>query len=202
MKGKKFLAVIMAVMMIFSICSCATADSGESDKKETVSTSSVETSKEEEAEATETEETGEMAEETASDEEKNGLGLTESEMQEIYVAIEEILQKEYLDVNNIKVEDFSIPTDDESWNFFYEHFTGRLYQPSKETEEDIKSTTVDMTDQQSIMYIISYAFFNYLEENDKEYIVFHFQVDDSELTLSKELITSNVFADTETAATE
>ena len=115
MKTKKAIAIIMAIIMVFSMCSCA-GNSGKPEEKEPASTSAEETTKETSEEVAKT--TTKGTSEEASDDKENELGLTDSEMKGIYEEIEKALQEEYLDVNNIKVEDFAIPTDDESWEYF------------------------------------------------------------------------------------
>lgn len=213
MKTRRFLAIIMAIVMVFAMCSCASADSGKTEtKEETTAPESAENEsvKEEAAETpevTETEEVEEIAEEdvekTTSDDKENILGLTESEMQELYTVIEENLQKDYLDVNNIKVEDFSIPTDDESWKYLSNYCTVVLFNPEISSEEAVKesnSTTSELSaENNTIMEIISCSFYNYLEKIDKVHEgMENVSMSESSLNLAKELITSNVFADTST----
>lgn len=212
MKAKRFLSIIMAIVMVFAMCSCASADSGESDKKESVAASEEvekvqeDSSKEEAAETpkvTEEPAAEESAQTEVADDEENELGLTGSEMEEIYAAIEEDLQKEYLDVNNINVEDFSIPDDDESWEYFLkccnEIIIIRDFDISKEELQNTISQMVSLPEEnQEIMTIISYSFSNSLKEFEKDFLITMFSIDDSSLELSKELITSNVFAASKT----
>lgn len=202
MRGKKFLAIFMAVMMIFVMCSCAAADSGESDKKEPVSTSAEETEKETSKE--ETAETSAVAEETAeektqeevADDEENELGLTGSEMKEIYAEIEKALQEEYLDVNGIKVEDFSIPEDSINWEYFAKYCI-IVYEEPDISEDRLQNLLIEMyplsSENQNIMKIISSSFYNALEELDLTITVTYFPFSTDVI---KNLIISNVFADT------
>ena len=202
MRGKKFLAIFMAVMMIFVMCSCASADSGESDKKEPVSTSAEETEKETSKEAAA--ETSEAAEETAeektqeevADDEENELGLTGSEMKEIYAEIEKALQEEYLDVNGIKVEDFSIPEDSINWEYFAKYCI-IVYEEPDISEDRLQNLLIEMyplsSENQNIMKIISSSFYNALEELDLTITVTYFPFSTDVI---KNLIISNVFADT------
>lgn len=203
MKGKKFLAVIMAVMMIFAMCSCAAEDSDEPDKKEPASTSSEKTEKETATEKA-AEKTEEGSQEEAADDEENELGLTGREMEEIYAEIEKALQEEYLDVNGIKVEDFSIPTDDESWDYFWYYIS---YKPTQlvSDEEYFSSVSSQFSlseDNLDIMTCISDAFYNHFEKDDKINFILTTILYDEDMQITKELITSNVFADSSEAETE
>ncbi|WP_418463450.1 hypothetical protein [Frisingicoccus sp.] len=197
MKTKKAIAIIMAIIMVFSMCSCA-GNSGKPEEKEPASTSAEETTKETSEEVAKT--TTKGTSEEASDDKENELGLTDSEMKGIYEEIEKALQEEYLDVNNIKVEDFAIPTDDESWEYFSSYCSSRNFHVDGITEEDIRERTKDTVslseDYVNIMSIVSCSFCDYLEQNDRKDVLNLIMVDENILTLIKNLISSNVFADT------
>lgn len=212
MKTRRFLAIIMAIVMVFAMCSCASAEPEkkdepatkvETEKDDADAVAKVESEKDDAEEAAETEETEEAEKPVdVSDDEENDLGLTGSEMKEIYAAIEEDLQKEYLDVNNIKVEDFSIPTDDESWDYFVNSCTEIVvvhdFDVSKEEVQNRISQMVPLSEEnQKIMTIISYSFSNSLKEFEKDFLIVDFFIDDSLIDLCQELITSNVFATSE-----
>lgn len=163
MKTRRFFATIVAIVMVFAMCSCASAASGE----------------------------------------ENELGLTGSEMKKIYTAMEEALQKEYLDVNDIKAEDFSIPDDEESWEYFVKCCNEAvMVQGSDYSKEEVKNRISQMVplseENQEIMTIISFSFSNSLKTFEKDFLIVGFTIDASLIDLCKELIISNVFAASKT----
>lgn len=188
MRGKKGLAVMMTVAMILSICSCAAPDSRKSDKKEALETATV---------ANETEKIQESTGEST-EEEVNDLFLTDSDMEIIYDSIETNLKKDYLDVNNIKIEDFEIPTDDKSWEYFARYCIEKPYSDNP-SEEDFQKGLMDYygisEENFSIMRIIAATFYDYLVEiDDVTFITSYMMTNDSSIDTAKELIISNVFA--------
>lgn len=206
MKTRRFLAIIMAIVMVFAMCSCASADSGKTEtKEETTAPESAENEsvKEEAAETpevAETEEVEETAQEEVADDEENELGLTGSEMKEIYTAIEENLQKEYLDVNNIKIEDFSIPDDEESWEFFFSYISSKPFQSNSDEEyrDNVASEFTLSEENVCIMAIVSNAFYKYFEENDNVIFIAELRSQTDKHELLTELILENVFKDYKT----
>ena len=188
MIGKKGLAVMMTVAMILSICSCAAPDSRKSDKKEALETATVANQTEKIQEST-----GKSTEE-----EVNDLFLTDSDMEIIYDSIETNLKKDYLDVNNIKIEDFEIPTDDKSWEYFARYCIEKPYSDNP-SEEDFQKGLMDYygisEENFPIMRIIAATFYDYLVEiDDVTFITSYMMTNDSSIDTAKELIISNVFA--------
>lgn len=189
MRGKKFLAIFMAVMMIFVMCSCAAADSGESDKKEPVSTSAEETEKETSKE--ETAETSAVAEETEkgtqeeiADDEENVLGLTDSQMDEIYALVAKDILEQYIEPNSISIDEFKWPdtTTDEGlqqWDYEYMYLSQLLLEydsilditveqtlSGKETLRDLVRSTFDLSETDLMDIVAASLLNNYARLSD------------------------------------
>lgn len=119
-------------------------------------------------------------------------------MEIIYDSIETNLKKDYLDVNNIKIEDFEIPTDDKSWEYFARYCIEKPYSDNP-SEEDFQKGLMDYygisEENFSIMRIIAATFYDYLVEiDDVTFITSYMMTNDSSIDTAKELIISNVFA--------
>lgn len=203
MKAKRFLSIIMAIVMVFAMCSCASADSGESDKKESVAASEEVEKVQEDSSKEEAAETPEVTEEPAAeestqaevaDDKENELGLTGSEMEEIYAAIEEDLQKEYLDVNNINAEDFSIPDDDESWEYFLSYISTKSFQlvSDEEYKNNVAQKFTLSEENLNVMTIISNTFYNYFEEKNDTLFIPSLSLHEEKEDLLVELMIKNL----------
>lgn len=212
------MAIIMAVTMIFAMCACAAAEPNESDKKDSEVVSEVtETEKkddEKEAESEVKEEATEAKEEETSTGDKSitsaqnasDIGLTEDDVKFISSAIEKELQEEYLTPNNIQIENFSIPADDESWKFFVKCCTIVFEEPDMPLNElsDLVALIVPLSSEndQTIMTIIATSFTSSIKELDKAAMITMLPFDDSVKDNVKVVIISNVFADTVETETE
>lgn len=209
---KRLMAIIMAVTMIFAMCACAAAEPNESDKKDSEVASEVtsEVTETEEKEEVKEEETEVKEDSTEAEEEKdnsirNEFGLTEKEMAVIYSTIEENLQTEYLEPNNIELEDFLIPDDINCWKYLAKYCMIVMEEPDI-SEDRLQSLLLGMyplsSEDQSIMEIISSSFYNSLDELDQTYLITNFQMSELFIDVIKDLIMSNVFADTAETETE
>lgn len=136
MKSKRFVAIIMTVIMVFAMCSCASAAASDgSDKKEPVAASETEDKDTSKAEATE------PAGSTAAAEEVNEFGFTDSQMQELYDSIAASIIKEYLEPNKIAPEDFEWPNEAEiGWSYFSE--LSSIYSFNKFNDAGLEATTI------------------------------------------------------------
>lgn len=101
MKTRRFLALFMAIAMVFAMCAYASADSGKTETKEETTA----------AESAETEETGEKEAEATDDITKWVVeAYTQgNDFQPLYDAIAKSIYTEYIEPNGITSEEFKWP---------------------------------------------------------------------------------------------
>lgn len=182
---KKVLALLLTFATVVSMCACGSSDSSKSEEEKTQVVS--DTSEEENTEVQE--------EET---EEINDLGLTESEMQVIYSDMEEALQTEYIDPNNLNVDDFTFPEDFECWKYFAKYCMIRMEEPdaSKERIQGLCSGMYNVSSEnQTIMTIAAESFYKSVNEMNALIAIEQFQISELLVESAMNLLTSNVFAD-------
>lgn len=126
------------------------------------------------------------------------MGLAEGELQEIYTEIEERLQEEYLDGEDSKAEDFSLPEEDEIWDYFFDYLTFKPYKTiSDEAYRDNVARQFILSEKAvTIMSTMADAVYEHFEESDTLFIqMLYFEEEWQELL--EELIKNNIFESSE-----
>lgn len=165
-KLTKLLAVLLSVIFVFAmVTGCNGAAANEDDSGGGKSNTEAESTAEDTTEEDAVEDTDESEEETPAEEETTltgGTEITEKDIEEICTSIKEAIQKDYLEPNNLSVEEFAWPTEDSSsWGYLSAIYNSSFFSIRNNEEiEDFTESEYDTLAQSPEEKEILYATYN------------------------------------------
>lgn len=203
MKRKMISILLCAALSLSLLAGCG----GSKENSESTETSVKETEEEEKTENQEVADEEVVAEEEESPDKEvslasvdvSAIGLTEEDAKFIVTTVETKIQDEYLTPNNISIEDFSVPDDDESWKFFAKCTSIALEMEGIGLDElcDMTALIIPLSseEEETIMTAITLGFKDAVVELDQGSMLTMFLFDENLLNTVRNLIVAGVFAD-------